>query len=222
MVRARQTDEALPSREAMMQLALNSVREDTQQQQWGVEVVDIRIKRADFPAAAEASVFDRMRSERSVQAQRLRAEGEEQFLTITADVNRQVRVIRVEAERDANILSGEGEAQAVQIFSRVLGTDALSPDALDRLTALESLTPAVLDQLNEFNDDLLSGSTEAQLRAGNILGIGALPAVIDAMQELSDEDLVALELVLGFETTEALRGLRAAGDGALDPSTRTP
>lgn len=217
LVRPRQTDAGVPSREAMMQLALNSVKEDTQNQQWGVQVVDIRIKRADFPAAAEASVFDRMRSERSVQAQRLRAEGEEQFLTITADVNRRVRVIRVEAERDANILSGEGEAQAVQIFARVLGTSALSPAALDALDALESLEPSVLDQLNEVNDDLLSGSTEAQLRAGNILGAGALAEVIDAMQSMSDADFAALEEALGFERANALRGLRAAGEGALEP-----
>ena len=94
----------------MMQLVLHGLRENTEEQ-WGVEVVDVRIKRADFPTAAEASVFDRMRSERSVQAQRLRAEGEEQFLTITADVSRTVRIIRADADRDANILSGEGEAR---------------------------------------------------------------------------------------------------------------
>ena len=217
VVRPRQTTDGVPSREAMMQLALNSVREDTQGQQWGVEVVDIRIKRADFPTAAEASVFDRMRTERSVQAQRLRAEGEEQYLTMTADVDRQVRVIRVEAERDANILSGEGEAQAVQIFARVLGTTALSPAALDALDALESLEPSVLDELNEVNDDLLSGSTEAQLRAGNILGAGALSEVIDSMQGLSDADFAALEEALGSERADALRGLRAAGEGALEP-----
>ena len=218
LVRPRQTDVGVPSREAMMQLALNSVKEDTQEQQWGVEVVDIRIKRADFPAAAEASVFDRMRSERSVQAQRLRAEGEEQYLTITADVNRRVRVIRAEADRDANILSGEGEAQAVQIFARVLGTTALSPAALDALDALESLEPSVLDQLNELNDELLSGSTEAQLRAGNILGAGSLAGVIEAMQNMSDADFAALlRRFLGFERTQALRSLRAAGDGALEP-----
>ena len=216
LVRPRQTDDGVPSREAMMQLALQSVREDTEEQ-WGVEVVDIRIKRADFPAAAEASVFDRMRSERSVQAQRLRAEGEEQYLTITADVNRRVRVIRAEADRDANILSGEGEAQAVQIFARVLGTDALSPAALDALDALESLEPSVLDQVNGLNDGLLSGSTEAQLRAGNILGAGALAGVIDAMQGMTNADFAALEEVLGFERTQALRGLRDAGDGALVP-----
>ena len=126
-------------------------------------------------------------------------------------------MIRAEADRDANILSGEGEAQAVQIFARVLGTTALSPAALDALDALESLEPSVLDQLNEVNDELLSGSTEAQLRAGNILGAGSLAGVIDAMQNMSDTDFAALEEVLGFERTQALRGLRAAGEGALDP-----
>ena len=217
LVRPRQTEDGLPSREAMMQLALSSVKDDTTEQQWGVQVVDIRIKRADFPTAAEASVFDRMRSERSVQAQRLRAEGEEQFLTITADVNRRVRIIRADAERDANILSGEGEAQAVQIFARVLGTDALSPEALDALDALESLPTATLDELNALNDGLLSSNTQAQLRAGNILAVGSLSGVIEAIQDMTEADFAALEQVMGFERTQALRDLRAAGADALAP-----
>ena len=216
IVRPRQAESGLPSREAMMQLALSSVKEDTEQQ-WGVEVVDIRIKRADFPTAAEASVFDRMRSERSVQAQRLRAEGEEQFLTITADVNRRVRIIRVTAERDANILSGEGEAQAVQIFARVLGTDALRPEALDALEALESLTPDVLDAIEALDVDLITDETINDLRAGNVLSPDILEEAIRAIQSLGPEALNAMELVIGFEATNALRTLAAAGEGALEP-----
>ena len=216
LVNPRQTETGVPSREAMMQLALASVKEDTEQQ-WGVQIVDIRIKRADFPAAAEASVFDRMRSERSVQAQRLRAEGEEQYLTITADVNRRVRIIRANADRDANILSGEGEAQAVQIFARVLGTDALQPEALDALDALESLSPEVLDAIAELDVDLITDQTIADLKAGNVLSPNVLEDAISAIRALGPEALGSMEVVIGFEAANALRTLASSGSEALEP-----
>jgi len=125
IVEPRVTEDGIETRAAMMQLVLNSANDTVQlrENNYGVEIVDVRIKRADFPTAAENSVFDRMRSERSVQAQRLRAEGEQEYLTITADVNRRVRVISANAERDANILSGEGEAQAILILSGALEQD---------------------------------------------------------------------------------------------------
>ena len=70
----------------------------------GVIIDDVRIKRSEFPSATEASVFQRMRTERAVQAQKLRAEGEEQYLTITADVDKDVRIIKAEADKQANKL----------------------------------------------------------------------------------------------------------------------
>jgi membrane protease subunit HflC len=123
IVDPRQTAEGVPTREAIIQKVLTSLRSRAQDNEFGVAIVDVRIKRADFPTAAENSVFDRMRSERSVQAQRLRAEGEEEYLTITADVDKQVRVIKANAERDANVLRGEGEAQAILILAKALEQD---------------------------------------------------------------------------------------------------
>ena len=120
IVDPRKTEEGIPTREAMLQKVLTDLRKRVDANQFGVTITDVRIKRADFPSAAENSVFDRMRSERDVQAQRLRAEGEEEYLTITADVNRQVRIISANAERDANILRGEGEAQAILILAEAL------------------------------------------------------------------------------------------------------
>lgn len=122
IVEPKVTEDGVPSRVAMMQLVLVRIRESAEEG-FGVEIRDVRIKRADFPTATENSVFDRMRSERSVQAQRLRAEGEEQYLTITAVVDKEVVVIGANAERDANILRGEGEAQAIQILAEALERD---------------------------------------------------------------------------------------------------
>ena len=90
---------------------------------FGVTIVDVRIKAADFPRATEESIFTRMRSEREVQAKRLRAEGEQESLIIRADVDRQITVILAEAERDANKLRGEGEAEAISILAGALEQD---------------------------------------------------------------------------------------------------
>ena len=68
-------------------------------------------------------MFNRMRTERDVQAQRLRAEGAEQNLTITTDVDRQVAIILAEADRTANSLRGEGEAEAIRILADALEQD---------------------------------------------------------------------------------------------------
>ena len=212
----RQTEGSAPSREAMMQIVLQRIKSDIEEG-FGVDIVDVRIKRADFPTAAEASVFDRMRSERSVQAQRLRAEGEEEYLTITADVARRVRIIRADADRDANILSGEGEAQAVQIFARVFGTNALKPEALDALYALESLSLEVLDAIEALDVELITDETMANLRAGNVLSADVLEEAITAIRALSPETLDSMELVIGFEAANALRTLAASGDEALTP-----
>ncbi|MDE2765626.1 MAG: protease modulator HflC [Chloroflexota bacterium] len=106
-----------------------------QGQAFGVQILDVRIKRADFPAATEESVFARMRTEREVQAQRLRAEGEEEFLTITADVSRRVEVIAAEAEEASNRLRGEGEGEAIGILAEALERD---PELFSFLRSLEA------------------------------------------------------------------------------------
>lgn len=117
--------DGVPIREALTR----AVRERADQRvkapenDFGIEVVDVRIKRADFPAAAEETVFTRMRTERAVQADRLRAEGEREFLTITADVNRQVEVISANADKTSNVLRGEGEATAIGVLADSLGRD---------------------------------------------------------------------------------------------------
>ena len=121
IVEPRLTEDGTASREAMMQIVLEDVR--VRSEAFGIAILDVRIKRADFPSAVENSVFQRMRTERAVQAQRLRAEGEEEYLTKTADVNRRVRIISADAGRDGNILQGEGEAQAILILAEALEKD---------------------------------------------------------------------------------------------------
>ena len=90
---------------------------------FGVDIVDFRIKRADFPDATQENIFTRMRTERSVQAQRLRAEGEELYRQRIADVDRQVEIISAQADEIANQLRGEGEGEAINILAQALEQD---------------------------------------------------------------------------------------------------
>ena len=124
-----------PAREAITRRVRDLADERVRGQAFGIEILDVRIKRADFPAATEESVFARMRTEREVQAQRLRAEGEEEFLTITADVSRRVEVIAAEAEEASNRLRGEGEGEAIRILAEALERD---PELFSFLRSLEA------------------------------------------------------------------------------------
>lgn len=121
----KRTAEGLDTRESITHQVIAGVNEAVQspENDYGVVITDVRIKAADFPASVEQSVFNRMRTEREVQAKRLRAEGEQQNLTITADVDRQVTIIRSEAEKTANQLRGQGEGQAIDIYASALQQD---------------------------------------------------------------------------------------------------
>ena len=110
--------------EILDQVLLN-VKEDLAKENptFGVEMIDIRIKRADFPGEVAGRIFERMRSDREKIARRLRAEGEEEARSRRAAADREVEIIVAEAERDANRLRGEGEAQAIAILSDALNRD---------------------------------------------------------------------------------------------------
>ena len=93
------------------------------EQAFGISIVDVHIKRAEFPDSIVGTVFTRMRSEREIQANALRAQGEEQYLTKTADVDRRVEIIGAQADEKANRLRGEGEGQAIFILAEALEQD---------------------------------------------------------------------------------------------------
>jgi len=90
---------------------------------FGVEMIDVRIKRADFPAEVAGRIFERMRSDREKISRRLRAEGEEEARGRRAAAEREVEVILAEADRDADRLRGEGEAEAISILADALNQD---------------------------------------------------------------------------------------------------
>ena len=90
---------------------------------FGIEVVDVRIKRVDFVANITESIYSRMQSERKQVANQLRSTGAAEGEKIRADADRQREVIVAEAYRDAQKIKGEGDAKASAIFADSFGKD---------------------------------------------------------------------------------------------------
>lgn len=93
-------------------------------EEFGVEVVDVRIKRIELPERVEASVFARMQSERHREAREHRSTGREQAEVIRAAADRERTVILASAYRDAEEIRGEGDALAAAIYADAYGRDA--------------------------------------------------------------------------------------------------
>lgn len=95
-----------------------------QARQFGIEVVDVRIKRIELPAEVSSSVYHRMEAERSRVAKDLRSRGAEAAERIRADADRQRTVILAEAYRDAERIRGEGDGRAAEIYAKAFGRNA--------------------------------------------------------------------------------------------------
>jgi membrane protease subunit HflC len=120
----------------------------------GIEIVDVRIKGADFPPDIASSVYDRMKAERERIASGLRAEGEQRDAEIRADVDRQVEVTMETANGRAAILRGEGEGEAIKILAEALQQDPEFYEFRRTLEAyaiaLDSKTTLLLDANSDF------------------------------------------------------------------------
>jgi len=138
---------------------------------FGVDVVDVRMKRADLPEENSQAIFRRMRSEREREARELRAQGEELAARIRARAERERSVLLAESRRDSEILRGEGDAQAVKIFADAFGRDAdffgfyRSMQAYRNALGAES-TQFVMSPSTEFFRYFDSGALEAVVRGG--------------------------------------------------------
>jgi len=91
--------------------------------QYGIQVVDVRIKRADLPPANEKAVYARMQAERTRQAQLYRAEGEEAAREIRSQADKEKSIVLAETYRDAERIRGEGDAEATKIYAEAFGQD---------------------------------------------------------------------------------------------------
>ena len=101
---------------------------------YGIEVVDVRIKRTDLPPQNQEAIFGRMQTERARQAKQYRSEGQEESLRIKSTADRERTIILAEAQRKALTLQGEGDAAAVAIFAQSL---AQAPEFYEFQKSLE-------------------------------------------------------------------------------------
>jgi membrane protease subunit HflC len=93
------------------------------QNELGISIVDIRVKRIDLPPDVSESVYARMRTEREREAREHRSKGLELAEGIRADADRQQVVLEAEAQRDAEMIRGDGDAKAAAIYSNVYTQD---------------------------------------------------------------------------------------------------
>lgn len=124
-------------REDIMAIVTKDTRETSKT--FGIEVLDVRIKRLDLPEEVQASVFARMRAERERIAKRYRAEGEEQAQQIRAGADREREVILATAYETSEKLKGEGDAEATNIYAQAFGKDAEFYAFTRRLQAYEKI-----------------------------------------------------------------------------------
>ncbi len=91
--------------------------------EFGIEIVDVRIKRADLPQENSEAIFRRMQTERQREAKELRAEGFEEALRIRSRADKERTVLIAEAKKQSEILRGQGEAERARIFNEAAGQD---------------------------------------------------------------------------------------------------
>ncbi|MCX7771874.1 MAG: protease modulator HflC [Clostridia bacterium] len=89
----------------------------------GIKVMDIRIKRTEFPDETKPSIYDQMRSERQAVATKYRADGQKQARTIRAEAEKNATVIEAQAYEQAQKLKGEGDAEALKIYAEAYNVD---------------------------------------------------------------------------------------------------
>lgn len=117
---------------------MDSVTEKTSQQmnEFGIKIVDVRIKRTDLPAENQRAIFDRMRAERERQATQYRSEGSEESTKIRSEADKERALILAEANKKSQVLRGEGDAEAARIYAEAFSK---SPEFFSFQRGLEAL-----------------------------------------------------------------------------------
>jgi membrane protease subunit HflC len=118
------TPEIISGRRSELMGEIQSVADATAEaEDLGIDIIDVRIKRADLPRENYDRVFQRMVSQRNLEAAELRAEGEERAQEIRATAEKQATVIRANAQKQAEIIRGEGDQQRNAIYAAAYNKD---------------------------------------------------------------------------------------------------
>ncbi len=130
-------------------------------QDYGIDVLDVRIKRADLPQENENAIFARMEAERNRIANQYRSEGEEEALKIRAETDKQAMIILAESEGKAQEIKGEGDAEATRIYASAYNRDRKFYKLVRTLEAydksIDSTTTLILSTDAEFFKYLWQG-----------------------------------------------------------------
>lgn len=107
-----------------------------QAKQFGIDVVDVRIKRIDLPEENSQAIYRRMQTQREQEARKFRAEGDKESRRIRAEADKEQRIIIAEAKKNAEILRGQGDAQAQGLYNEAYGQD---PDFFDFWRSMQAM-----------------------------------------------------------------------------------
>tara|TARA_Y100000590_G_scaffold226339_1_gene255719 strand:- start:2903 stop:3772 length:870 start_codon:yes stop_codon:yes gene_type:complete len=115
--------QTLLSADRTNQMSLIQDGVNNEAENFGIKIVDVRIKRADLPQANSDAIYKRMQTEREREAKEFRAKGAEMAAEITANADKEVTVILANAEKSSQILKGEGDGRRNKIFADAFGKD---------------------------------------------------------------------------------------------------
>ena len=108
-------------RSKQMDIIQNDVNAEAEN--FGIQIIDVRIKRADLPQANSEAIYKRMQTEREREAKEFRAKGAEMAVTITSTADKEVTVLLANAKKQSEIMKGEGDGQRNNIFAQAFGKD---------------------------------------------------------------------------------------------------
>jgi len=122
-VLGKQELQTLLSKDRTKQMTLIQEGVNKEAENFGIKIVDVRIKRADLPPANSEAIYRRMQTEREREAKEFRAKGAEMAITITSTADKEVTVILANAQKQSEIMKGEGDGQRNKIFADAFGQD---------------------------------------------------------------------------------------------------
>jgi membrane protease subunit HflC len=133
--------QTLLSKDRTKQMTLIQEGVNAEAENFGIKIVDVRIKRADLPQANSEAIYRRMQTEREREAKEFRARGAEMAVTITSTADKEVTVILANAEKESEIMKGEGDARRNSIFANAFGRD---PDFFAFYRAMQAYERALI------------------------------------------------------------------------------
>ena len=131
----------LLSEDRTKQMAIIQEGVNAEAGKFGIEIIDVRIKRADLPQANSEAIYRRMQTEREREAKEFRAKGAEMAVTITSTADKEVTVILANAKKQSEIMKGEGDGLRNKIFAEAFGKD---PDFFAFYRAMQAYETALI------------------------------------------------------------------------------